>query len=110
MPTTYTYPDAYLARFCDEAREARAAADVALVGAAAGVTFSDDWTARLVVLQCYILAALENQADAEDLFAEKLKNYRQQMSAAVPQAVAAAKAAAGSITNIGLMSIPLERS
>lgn len=106
--TTYAYPDAYLAKFCTDAREARALADVALM--AGTFTFSADWTERLTIVQCYILACQENQADAEDLFTAKLKTYRAQLDALLPQALQAAAAAAETVTNIGFMSIPLERA
>ena len=107
MATTYTYPDAYLARFCTDEREARALADITLM--AGDNTLSADWTERLTILQAYVLSCLENQADAEDLFTAKLKSYRQQLDVMLPQAVAASLATAGTISNIGLMSIPLER-
>jgi hypothetical protein len=108
MATTYTYPDAYLAKFATEERETRALADVDLM--AGDATLSDDWTERLTIVQVYILACLENQADPEDLFTAKLKSYRQQLDTLLPQAIAAARTEAGTISNIGLMSIPLERS
>lgn len=108
MATTYTYPDAYLAKFCTEAREARAIEDVTLM--AGSNTFSADWTERLTLVQCYILACLENQADKEDLFTAKLKSYRDQLAVLLPQAIMAANATAQTISNIGLMSIPLERA
>ena len=41
MTTTYTYPDAYLAKFCTQAIETRAVADVAVMG-----TFNAFWTER----------------------------------------------------------------
>lgn len=110
MALLYTYPDAYLGTFCTEDRETRAAADVALFATSADVTFDADWTERLVILQTYILACLENQADTEDLFTAKLKSYREQLSAQLPRAVAAARATSGTISNIGIMSIPLERA
>ena len=110
MALAYTYPDAYLTRFCTEDRETRALADVELFATSAGVTFSADWTERLVILQTYIIACLENQADAEDLFTAKLKNYRSQLDVQLPRAVAGARLEAGTISNIGMMSIPLERS
>ena len=71
MSTTYTYPDAYLAKFCTEAIEDRAVADIAVMG-----TFNAYWTEKLVVLRAYILVCLENQADPDDLFTAKLKSYR----------------------------------
>ena len=110
MATTYTYPDAYLAKFCTEAREARAIEDVDLFATSSDATFSAEWTERLVITQTYILACLENQADAEDLFTAKLKTYRAQLAVDLPRAVAAARATAGVVSNIGLLSIPLERS
>ena len=106
--TTYTYPDAYLAKFATDERETRALADIALM--AGSDTLSADWTERLTIVQTYILACLENQADPEDLFTAKLKSYRAQLDTLLPQAIAAARATVGTISNIGLMSIPLERS
>ena len=105
MPLAYTYPDAYLARFCTESVETRALADVALLG-----TFPAAWLARLTIVQSYIIACLENQADAEDLFTAKLKNYRAEMQIMLPQAKAAEAAAGGGTTGISLFSIPLERA
>jgi hypothetical protein len=112
MALTYTYPDAYLAKFCTEEREARALADVELMAAGTpDAEFSADWTERLTIVQCYILACLENQADAEDLFTAKLKSYRSQLSVLLPQALAAAAAAANvGAGAVGLYSIELERS
>ena len=109
MSTTYEYTDAYLAKFCTEAIEERAIADIAVMG-----TFNDFWTERLVTLRTYILACLENQADAEDLFTAKLKSYRTEMQQAATQAQAQAAAdaaeAAGTVDNFGIFSLPLERA
>jgi hypothetical protein len=106
MATTYTYPDAYLSRFCTEDVETRATADVALLG-----TFPAEWAERLVIVQAYIIACLENQADAEDLFTAKLKSYRQHFDVLLPQAKAAEAAAADDdAPGVGLFSIPLERA
>ena len=112
MATTYTYPDAYLAKFCTDEREARAIADVELRATTAGYTFSAAWLERLVIYQCYILACLENQADADDLFTAKLKSYRAQFDVLLPQALQAAAAAADttSAAGFGMYSIPLERA
>lgn len=106
--TTYTYPDAYLAKFCTDAREARAIEDVGLMAGSA--TLSAEWTERLVIVQCYILACLENQADAEDLFTAKLKTYRGQLDALLPQALRAAAETANTVSPVGFFSVPLERS
>ena len=103
--TTYTYPDAYLSRFCTDAVETRALADVALLG-----TFPAAWLQRLTIIQAYIIACLENQADAEDLFTAKLKNYRAQMDVLLPQAKNAEAVAAGTDSRFSLFSLPLERA
>lgn len=103
--TTYVYPDAYLARFCTDGVETRALDNVALYG-----TFPDAWTERLTIVQAYIIACLENQADAEDLFTAKLKSYRSQFDILLPQAQTAAAVAAGTTTAFSLYSIPLERA
>ena len=106
----YDYSDAYLATFCDAPRETRAIAEVSRLATAAGVTLSDDWTEQLVVVQTYVLAALENQADPDDLFAAKLKHYRQRFEAMLPQAIAAARAEAGTVDGVGFFTVPLERA
>jgi hypothetical protein len=63
------------------------------------------------VNQTYVLAAIENQADPDDLFGEKLKAYRRQFDVVWPQAVAAAQAQAGTLgAGLAMFSIPLERA
>lgn len=101
--TIYSYPDAYLCKFATADREQRALEQVALWGA-----FSDAWKERLCILQVYILACLENQADSDDLFSAKLRSYRDQLAADLPQALSAA--AGASAAPVGLMSVPLERA
>lgn len=108
MALQYSYPDAYLVTFCTEAREARAIEDVTVL--AGPHTLNADWTERLVITQTYILACLENQAEPEDLFTAKLKEYRTQMRVQLPQAIAAAIEAAGTVNSTGFFSIALERS
>ena len=112
MATAYTYPDAYLAKFCTEEREDRALADVALMAASTpDAAFSADWTERLTIVQCYILACMENQADAEDLFTAKLKTYRAQSQILLPAAIADADATAEvNGAGLNLFSIPLVRA
>lgn len=83
MPTTLTYPDAYLAKFCTVDRETRAFADVDAAG-----TFAAEWRNKLSILRCYVIACLENQGDNDDLFSAKLKNYRQEYEALLAQAKA----------------------
>jgi hypothetical protein len=102
--TTYTYPDAYLAKFCTVEREARALADVALM--AAGKTFSADWTERLTIVQCYILACLENQAgQPEDLFTAKLKSYQGVLRQLLPGAIEDADTTAGVPSTTGTFAL-----
>lgn len=110
MQSLQTYDDAYLAAFCIREREDRAAAEVARLAAVAGVTLSDDWTAQLTVVQCYVLAAMENQGSPDDLFAAKLKAYRARFEAMLPQAIAAAQKEAGVVTSASFFSVPLERA
>lgn len=112
MATLYTYPDAYLATFCTEDRETRATANIALYESQLpeGQSFSAEWTERLVITQTYIIACIENQADAEDLFTAKLKTYEKQMQTLLPQAIAAAAAADAVVGGFGLYSVPLERA
>jgi hypothetical protein len=106
MALTYVYPDAYLSKFCTEEREDRAIEEVTLL--AGDRTFSADWTEKLVIIQTYILACLEHQADAEDLFTAKLKNYREEMALQLPRAQADADSTAGSVASP--YSFPVERA
>lgn len=100
--TTLAYPDAYLARHCTDEREARALAAVDQLG-----TFADGWRATLAVLQCYIIACLECQADAEDLFTTKLKTYRSEFDRQLAMARASTPDEAGSAI---VFAVPLERA
>ena len=99
--TTLAYPDSYLARHCTDEREARALDAVDALG-----TFADGWRDRLAVLQCYIIACLECQADAEDLFTTKLKTYRGEFDRQLAMARASTPDAAGSAL---VFAVPLER-
>ena len=69
-------------------------------------TLSDFWRERLITLRAYILVCLEHQANPDDLYAAKLKNYRADFDATLAQARASAPDAAGSAF---VFSIPLER-
>jgi hypothetical protein len=99
--TALAYPDAYLARHCTDERETRALAIVDGIG-----TFAAGWRDKLAVLQCYVIACLECQADAEDLFSTKLKTYRAEFDRQLAMARAATPDAAGSAV---VFAIPLER-
>jgi hypothetical protein len=107
MALLYTYPDAYLAKFCVEAREARAIEEVALL--AGDRTLSADWEEKLVILQTYILSCLEHQGDTEDLFTAKLKTYREEMGIQLPRALAAADETANADV-ASVYSIPVSRA
>ena len=112
MATLYTYPDAYLAVFCTEDRETRATANVDLYESQLpdGQVFSAEWTERLIITQTYIIACIENQADAEDLFTAKLKTYERQWQTLLPQAIAATASEGETLGGFGLYSVPLERA
>ena len=84
---TIEYFDAYLQRFCDDVREARALADVLTYG-----TFPPEWRDRLVVLRAYITACIEHQGDESDLFTAKLDTYRKEWNQLLPLARTAAGA------------------
>jgi len=100
--TALVYPDAYLARFCDDDREERAYAAVDLLG-----TFATTWRDSLTIIKCYILACLENQGDPEDLFTAKLKSYSKEFDGLLAKAQTAAVDADGNFAAV--FSIPLER-
>jgi hypothetical protein len=99
-----SYQNAYLAKFCNDERESRAFEDVDALG-----TFATDWRNRLATVRCYIIACLENQAQPDDLFADKLKHYRSEYGTLTTQAKAAT---VDTVTGLGspVFSIPLERA
>lgn len=101
--TTLAYPDAYLAKFCTQAREDRAYEDVDALG-----TFSEYWRDKLTTVRCYVIVCLENQATTEDLFTAKLASYRKEFDALIAQARAATPDASG--LTLPMYSIPLERA
>ena len=98
-----TYRDAYLKKFCTYDLEQLAYTNVDLLG-----TFTDAWRDRLAVVQCYILACQENQADPEDLFTSKLETYTKEFDGLIAQARIAAVDSEGNYSPI--YSVPLERS
>ena len=100
MPLLNTYADAYLKAQVTEDRETRAAADVAALG-----TFTGDWPAKLTVLRAYVIACLECQAQPDDLFAQKLKHYRQEFDSALGMANAASPQTDGTPRAIFSMEI-----
>lgn len=112
MALTLDYPDAYLARFCTDDREARALADVDLMPTFTA-TWSDagaktSWRAKVGRIKCYILACIENQAAPDDLFSAKLKSYRSELESVSALAEAARTASTG---GSGLLfAVPLERA
>ena len=100
--TDLVYPDAYLSRFCDDDREERAYAAVDQLA-----TFDTSWRDSLTILKCYIIACLENQADSEDLFSAKLKNYTKEFNGLLEQARVAQAEIDG--TTSAVFSVPMER-
>lgn len=106
MALLYEYPDEYLQPFCTEDREARAIEEVEFL--AGDRTFDADWTEKLVILQTYIIACIENQAAKDDLFDVKLKLYRDEMAVQLPRAQAAADATADVVGTV--YTIPVRRA
>lgn len=106
MPLIYTYPDAYLGPLITEAREAQALEDIAILG-----DFPASHKKRLVVLRAYIITAMESKRTPDDLFTEKLKDYRKEFADFLPVARAAQAAALGA-ANQGMspFTIDLERA
>lgn len=84
MALTYTYADAYLKAQVTEDRENRAEEDVDAIA-----TFAAEWKEKLTILRAYIIACLECQAQPDDLFAQKLKHYRQEWEGALASAKSA---------------------
>jgi hypothetical protein len=81
MALKNTYYDAYLKTHVTEERETRAEDEVNEYG-----TFDNTWVGRLVVLRTYVIICLECQAQPDDLFSQKLKNYRTEFDAVLLQA------------------------
>ena len=104
MALTLTYDDACLKDRITDPLEARAAQEVddMRIGAIA-----DNVRERLVILRAYIIVCLEHQANPDDLYAAKLKNYRAEFDAALARARASVPDAAGSSF---VFSVPLERA
>jgi len=100
---TAVYYDAYLERFCGAVMEERAYAEIDLRG-----TFATEWRDRLVVYMAYILVCLENQANEDDLFTTKLKNYQKEFDRVLAQARVATPDAEGNI--LPMIGVPLERA
>lgn len=103
MPLTYTYTDAYLKSQVTEARENIAEADVDAIA-----TFSAEWKQKLAIIRTYIIVCLECQAQPDDLFAQKLKHYRQEWEAQIALAKASVEDSSGN--PLPAMTISLERA
>lgn len=110
MALALDYPDAYLARFCTDEREARAFAEVDAIE-----PFTLDWTDaaakalwrdQCARAKCYVIACLENQAAPDDLFTVKLKAYRAEFDSLLARAQAAVPNPSGAL----VFSVPLERA
>jgi hypothetical protein len=59
------------------------------------------------VLRAYIITCLESQADADDLFAQKLKHYQREFDRVLALAKAATQDPEG--RPLSVFSVPLER-
>ncbi len=105
MALTYTYPDNYLGPLVTADREARAMADIVLLG-----TFPATYTQRLVVLRAYIITCMESKRSPDDLFTDKLKDYRKEFADTLPAARNAQAAASSPAWSMAPISINLERA
>ena len=105
---SYEFTDPFLVRRVTPERIAAAEADVAALTSAA--QFSDFWRARLVVLRAYVIAATENQAEAGDLYAEKIAHYSREYDRALVQARAQAQAAQAGSAGAQMYSVPIARA
>ena len=103
MALVYTYYDAYLKAHVTDERETRATAEVAEYG-----TFAAEWVARLVPLRTYVITCLECQAQPDDLFASKLKNYRTEFDSVLLQA--RADTLDEESNPLPTMTVPIERA
>lgn len=103
----FTYTDAYLKTRVTQAIEDTALLDVDNLGAFP--TTPIDWRTRLAMLRAYIITCLELGADADDVFAQKLKQYRQEFDYQLGQARQAAFAA-DSANYKPLLSVAIERA
>lgn len=103
MALTYIYADAYLKTQVTEDRETRATAEVNAVA-----TFAAEWLERLVILKTYIITCLESQAQPDDLFSQKLKNYRTEYDSVLAQARAATVDTSGN--PLPSLTVSLERA
>lgn len=103
----YTYYDAYLKTRVSQEIEDRAMLDVNNLGTFPASPIN--WQEKLVVLRSYIIACLELGADSDDVFAQKLKQYRAEFDQQLALARQAA-AAVDSTKYTPLLSIPLERA
>lgn len=105
MALALTYTDAYLKTRITQDMEDRALLDVDNLGAFP--TTPINWRERLGVLRAYVIACLELGASADDVFSQKLRQYRQEFDQQLTLAKQAAAAAAS--TPFALASIELER-
>lgn len=103
MALTYTYYDAYLKSHVTEERESRASSYVSGIA-----VFTAEWSERLTILQAYIITCLECQAQPDDLFAQKLKNYRAEYDSVLDQARSATEDAEGN--PLPTLTVSLERA
>jgi hypothetical protein len=103
MALVNTYFDAYLKSHVTEERETRAASEVSEYG-----TFAAEWSARLTVIRAYVITCLECQAQPDDLFSQKLKNYRTEFDAVLAQARAETDDADGN--PLPTLTVSLERA
>ncbi|MFI3195590.1 MAG: hypothetical protein QX195_07195 [Methylococcaceae bacterium] len=102
-----TYTDAYLKSRVTIDHELRAMLDVDNYGTFP--TTPINWKERLTMLRAYIIACLELGGEGDDVFAQKLKQYRMEFEQQLAQARQAASLADATVYT-PLLSIALERN
>ena len=102
------YTDSYLKTRVTPGHEARAYTDVDNYGNFPSLPVN--WRDRLTMLRAYVLCCLDLGGAPDDVFAMKLKHYRQEFDEQLRQAIQAKNAAALPENRVPVFSIPLERN
>lgn len=83
----YTYFDAQLTQRMNDDLEARAIADIASMGYTSTTTgLSAYLYQQLVIYRAYIICATENATEKDDVYSQKIKQYKAEFDAVQEQA------------------------
>lgn len=82
----YPYFDALLSPLISDNIEQRAIDDIASLGYTASTTGLTSYLLQqLVVYRAYIICATESSTDVDDVFSQKVKQYKKELDAVVEQ-------------------------